>query len=523
MAISMTFSVPNNTDLVIGQYFPLTITLTSTLHDTISPDASISFSSNINIECPSDKISLKRNKIDTSVAATVYLTVPSSTIEGAQIKFTVTASIPGVKPSNRQYTASTIDTESLSLTIENQYLDTPIKDHNNGPSAGKKIFTKVYTRIINKKKKALSGVPVFITSNQLDKLKDFEIYASDNTTLLDLQIIGPYNGVLINSGNDGNVTFYLYPQKSLSVILDLVSLLPEVLGGQVAAKNTIYVVNSQPVDFAHSLSWPHIMGFTSGNLTADAGLKNIYVAIDPYPEAASGDTILFFVNGNYTGYAFPIADPLHQLGSAFSFKLPYQIFGYGVSSSFSYVVIRPLADMLASNPLLLTYMGGVPYEPDQDVPRNYTRCIVHTSLGVNPNNIIPNYGGVDYTAIRKYPESKDKGLFIEILGTNDLTEKNKVPVGTDVTLKVYVNSVNKNFVNSYTKAVPTTADPKTGLSLIINIPYEVLVNVDPYTMSGLGSIEFDYEFSDGNKKQYGEIWQGEIETIPDDAGPNDRN
>ncbi|MGJ0624477.1 hypothetical protein [Xenorhabdus bovienii] len=513
MANSMTLSLPNNTDLIIGQHFLFTVTLTS---EKVIPSSTIvSFTQTKNITVPSGNISMNFSKNGKLATVTVELSVPDSVKENEKIKFTVTVNEYGFSSENMCYTARKIDIESLSLTVDKQYLDTPVVSDNNNPST-EMINTRIYTTIRDKIEKSLSGVPVFITSSELNKLDDFKIYAADNRTIVKTQKFGPHSGAFINADNDGKVIFYLYPQKSLSVILNLVAVLPGIYGGEAAAKTTLYVVNSQPIDYEDSLGWPNILDYNSGTITASPGIPLFDVIIDPYPGAASGDTILFFINNKYTGHAITINDTKLQLGNP-AIRLPYQMFEYGVLSNFSYVVIRQLVDMLASLPLPVTYMGGVPYEPYQNVPRNYERCIVHTSLGVAPDNIIPNNNAVNYAAIMKYPNGQGKGLYIEILGTKDPNQKYKVPINTSVTLNLYLNSVNKNYIKSYqgTVVIQNSGTDKNQVSAIIHVPFDDLVNVKEYDGGSAGNIYFDYVFSINGQKEYGKVWEAVIETIPE--------
>ncbi|MEQ1969803.1 hypothetical protein ABLA30_23230 [Xenorhabdus nematophila] len=73
----------------------------------------------------------------------------------------------------------------------------------------------------------------------------------------------------------------------------------------------------------------------------------------------------------------------------------------------------------------LTYMGGVIYEPDPKVKRDYDPCIVYTSLYLNPEvetHYIPQVTTISYDSIKNYlfnTARPNTGLFVVILGSND--------------------------------------------------------------------------------------------------------
>ncbi|MDC9597583.1 hypothetical protein [Xenorhabdus anantnagensis] len=509
MSLSMKFSLPNNTDLIIGQHLLFTVTLIS--DEIIKPNSTILFTKNININVPSDPVPVKplsdgNKKIAT---ATVELVVSDSISEYSSISFNVEESISGFQTRSLKYTARTIDPQSLKLSVNPKILDMPTSS--NDPPKGT-IFSKVETIIQDKNGKPLSSVPVFITSSIQSSLEEVHIfYADDKKARINTQHIGNNEGVFIISDKYGNLVFYIYPQESLSLVINLFSLIPNSTQA-ISAQSPIFVIYDKYTNQNSPLQRPEIMNFWTGNLSSN-GSQNFYVSIMNYDNAIPDDNVLFFVNGNYIDYFFTIENPKKELGSYF-IKLPYYIFNYYEKSELSYIIVNKKGDALVSEPLILTYMGGAIYQPSQNVEREYDPCIVYTSLGVNPDNIIPNNNDIDYDAIKYYEgnnSTQNTGLFVEILGGDK--SKGKIPLNSHVKLNIYISGGNKGFIKSFTGRMPAIINSKTQLaSLMIHIPYEEIVNIQPYYDNSSGTIYFDYEFSINETVSYGKIWFGSIDT-----------
>ncbi|MBD2785902.1 hypothetical protein ID858_13675 [Xenorhabdus sp. DI] len=527
---NMNISILSNADLVIGQYVSFVVTLSSEKLILPAKQITIKNISN-NIKFDATNVDLVYAAGSLTASAQLGLTVlqeasNASVKDGAAITFEVdtdaTAGGNGFQSIKFAGTANEIDINSLALFVEKPYLQTPLKEDNKPPVDN--IYTPIYTTLKNKKGKPLVGTPVFITSTQESKMKDFHFKDATNNTEIFSNKFGPNEGLSITSGKDGLVKFFLHPKLSLVTIFDLITIIPNVSGARVGAKNEIYVINYSEPDYMNSIGWPNILGFVSGNLSADTGLQKFVVSVGSYDGASMGDVILFFVNKNYTGQAIPVIDPKNQLDQ-FSIKLPYSIFERGTSSNFSYTVVKKDGHALYSLPLPLNYIGGVPYEPDPDVSREYEPCIVHTSLGVGPDNILPSGYGmyVNIDAIIKYPGYQYDGLFVEILRSNASDPSStikSVPLNiTDITLNMYINSDNKNFQKSYNQQIPLNkigGDGKGNAdSIFFHIPYKDIVDV-----RGTGDISFDYQFYLNEKLEYGVSWNANIETIPDPGYKN---
>ncbi|CDL79451.1 hypothetical protein [Xenorhabdus cabanillasii] len=511
----MEISINKKADLVIGQYVSFIVTLSS--------DVPI-YPGSVNIKNHSNNI-----QFDLTTAALSYLagakkatamlgfTVLPNTQDDSDITFEVEADVTTIDQATFQpvkFTgkANEIDINSLALFIEQPYLQVPL---NTG--APKPQFTPIYTTLKNKNThKKLVGTPIFITSQQKNKMEEFDFKDASNTNLLSLEKVGPAGkGLMLTSDKDGLVKFYLYPRISLVSILKLLTLIltNDANGAMALAKNTIYAVNYSDPGYLNSIGIPSIVGKDPTNLVANSSESGFLTIINSYPAASMGDIILFFVNNYYTGHSVTIEDPAKQLDNYV--ELPCSIFTQGKTSDFSYAAIKPNGDALYSIPLPVTYLGGVPYEPVSNVKRDYELCRVHTSLGVGPDNIIPPDNDISYSNIMLYPGYKYKGLFIEILRSDTINQKaktNPVPLSiSDITLNMYVNSDNKSFTLSYTTPISLANIGGSGDkdSIFFHIPYTDIVGVQ-----WKGNISFDYQFFKDETKKYSAIWNGFIGTVP---------
>ncbi|PHM75260.1 hypothetical protein [Xenorhabdus kozodoii] len=510
-------SIQPNADLVVGQYVSFVATLSS--------DKSILQLKNVIIKNASNNIKFDKETISliyeqgsriasAQLGFTVLTEVSGSPVkDGSPFTFEVHTDVADFNPVPFKGTVNEIDLNSLALFIEKPYLKTVVTGDDK-PSE-KDNFTAIHTTLKSISGKILVGTPIFVTSSVHHKMNDFQFKDANNKQEILPEKIGPNEGISISSDQHGLVKFYLYPKVSevTSLVLQLV-ILNDV--ADIRAKKILYVANYINPGYMDSIGTPDIAGFSMGDLFANQGLAYFLTTVSSYDNVAIGDVVLFFVNGNYTGYSVTIEDEKKQLDQP-SIRLPYTIFERDVLSEFSYTVIKEGGDALYSLPLPLNYVGGVPYEPDPDAKREYEPCIVHTSLGVDSEHIIPSgYGNyVNYAAIMKYPGYKYNGLFVEIVRSNTHDPKEKiipVPLNiTDITLNMYINSQNRNFVKHYTQQINLTeiGDPGNKDSIYFHIPYEDIVDV-----TEVGDITFDYQFYQDIDFKYGISWSANIQTTP---------
>ncbi|WP_340613573.1 hypothetical protein [Xenorhabdus thailandensis] len=516
----MEISIQPNADLVIGQYVRFVVTLSSDKLILPLKNIIIKNSSN-NTQFDKETIPLVYEKDFLTASAQLGFIVlkevdGNSIKEGSPIEFEVHTDAADFNFVLFSGTTNQIDINSLAFFIEKPYLKASIAG-NEKPSE-KDNFTAIYTTLKSTSGKVLAGTPVFITSVQKNKMKEFSFNSSNNQTELIPEKIGPNEGITIISDKNGLAKFYLYPKSSLMNTLLLETVILNV--DNILAKKMIYVVNYKEPGYLNSIGMPSIEGNTPEGLTAYTSDPNFLVSISSYDGAENGDLILFFVNGHYTGYSMMIEDKEKQLDQ-YSIKLPYAIFKQDEASKFSYTVVKSNGKALYSEPIPVTYLGGIPYEANPNVDRSYEHCLVHTSIGVGPDNIIPTHNGVAYASIMQYPGYKHNGLFIEIVRSNtqdpNLTV-NPVPLSvTDFTLNMYIDSPNRNIMLTYHTPITLDDIGSDGNkdSIFFHIPYMDLAGIED------GGLSFYYQFYLDEKLEYGVVWDGSIDTYAAPGGVKD--
>ncbi|WP_038244480.1 hypothetical protein, partial [Xenorhabdus bovienii] len=397
---SMIYSLSQSADLIIGQFFKITVGLIS--NEIISQSASVLFSNINNITVQTTPINFNISTDRKKAEAIVDISVKDTINDGDLITFNIDTNMAGFETGKFICTARKIDPESLVLTVDNQFLDLPTGPNDPSiigssctPNSGSTFCTKVHTILIDPHGKKLSGVPVLISENRTGNFDKFHIYDAEKKTQIEVKKFNDYDQIIINSDENGNVIFYLYSQESLSAVLNIISMIQGVTLSYYAT-SSVYAISSN-IQSLNYLRWPNIEGFWSGNLISH-GPDKFKVMITRYDNAQNNDVIIFYVNGKRTPYIININDVNEDLGK-YSHELPYDIFEYGGQSAFSYVVVTLGGDIMPSYPTNLVYMGGAIPEPDPDVKRDYYPCIVYTSAG----SVIPENTFINYDSIRRYP------------------------------------------------------------------------------------------------------------------------
>ncbi|MDR0217669.1 MAG: hypothetical protein LBI71_02090 [Enterobacteriaceae bacterium] len=232
-------SINIDANLIIGQVFQITITVTSDYD--IAPNDYIEFKdSSKNITVPTGKVNLSNYAIhDTKVAVfSTFLTIaraPSLIKPDDEITFIVDSSIDDATPLQFKCIAKTLKDESSSLVFDNIFLKTP----NEAVASDSPQKTKVSTLLVDEDSNSLSGVPVFIGTEDKDDIHYFDITDENNMSVKTISM-GNFIGFYINSDKKGNVVFYLQPKQEYSMVTYLRSfvvkpiksgLLQMVLGG----------------------------------------------------------------------------------------------------------------------------------------------------------------------------------------------------------------------------------------------------------------------------------------------------
>ncbi|MEQ1975962.1 hypothetical protein [Xenorhabdus sp. SGI240] len=518
----MEISINQKADLVIGQSVNFTVTLSSDQPILLSKNVfiknvgkNIKFDQDIN-----NPIQLIYLDVAKKAFAQLSFTVenPDGTPvqDGSEIHFEVhtdaMTSEGDFKVISFAGKANEIDLNSLALFIENNILQMQL-------DGSQKIYTPVYATLKNKNtQESLKYTPVFITSQQHNKMEEFTFKDAGNINDLVLEKEGPNKGIVIASDGSGVIKFNLHLKISLVSVLNLSTvILSNITNISIPAKKVIYAINYKAPGYLNSIGMPSIDGNTPEGLTAHTTDPNFLASISSYDGVENDDVILFFVNGNYSGQFITITDQKKQLDN-YSIALPYAIFKQGETSEFSYTAVKLNGDAFYSEPIPVTYLGGIPYEANPNVNRSYEHCLVHTSIGVGPDNIIPTHNGVAYASIMQYPGYKHNGLFIEIVRSNIKDPKstvNTVPLSvTEFTLNMYIDSPNRNVMFTYHKPITLNDIGGDGnkYSIFFQIPYTDLAGVE------YGGLSFDYQFYLDEKLQYGVVWNGSIDTYAAPVG-----
>jgi hypothetical protein len=497
----MRFSLPDNGHLIIGQSFLFTVQLFS--DEDIGDNQTMSFYNNKNINVPTEYIPLIIESDKKSAIATVTITVPSDIDEGEDIYFTVQTSLNGIQSKTLKYTAKTIYPNSLELNVDTVFLSMPISYNDSQIGT---ISTKVHATIRDNGEIILSGTPVFITSEKMDGLDGVFVYANDKLTKINIQRFGFYFGFFINSDNKGKIEFYIYPKPQQPVIIKLVSIIVNSTA-PIIAKSPIFVSAADDI-IDYNRQPLFIITEIDGNITSE-GESMFGVGMSPCIDYITGDVILFFVNDEYKYHALSIGN--YGISPCF-IKLPYIIFQENEQSQLSYIVMKQDGNTVAkSHSTSVTYRGR-PNQPWIDVRRIYEPCKVYSSFDtlIDQNNIINSN-----TIFNHASNPNDAGLFVRITGTNDNSDNTMVKLGSEVTLILYINSLQRTITHIFKGIMPYRSDNADGKTAILkfNIPYDLLDNNLAFSFGG-GSIFFDYQIGDekDNDVTYGNIWRGVIVT-----------
>ncbi|MBD2785901.1 hypothetical protein ID858_13670 [Xenorhabdus sp. DI] len=499
MSGTIKFSLPNNGDLIIGQSFLFTVTLLS--DNDIDNNSTITFYNSENITVPSDAIRLTLDQDKKKAMATVTLTVLNSISENEKIYFSVKTSLSGIQSQTLQSTAKTINSNSLELISDNIFLPMPISFNNSQIGS---VSTKIHTIIRDKDGVVLSGVPVFIKANVIEDLDDLIIYADNKETVIDVQKFGDYYGFFVSSDEKGKIEFYIAPKKSLSLIIQLSSVIPNSTDF-VFAQNPIFIFSDNIKDYQQPLE---VITAIDGNLTSE-GESKFWVDISPCKDYEIGDFLLFLVNEEYKYYTRILNK---DKNSPCLMELPYFIFQKDELSRLSYLAIKSGGGVLAkSSPVDVTYRGR-PNKPWQDVNRVYEPCQVYTSFDV----LLEQDEHINNQKISNHSHNPDDaGLFVRITGINDNSDAAKAKLGSEIILNLYINSKNRTITQAFKQRMPYQPDEPGGktATLTFNIPYNLLDNNWAFPYHG-GEIFFDYQIGNDYDRDvtYGGIWSGFIVT-----------
>ncbi|WP_446470350.1 hypothetical protein [Xenorhabdus stockiae] len=511
MSKKILVSTKCGSDVVIGQEFDLIITLQS--DDEISDKAYVSISMlnyNSTLQGGVEKIASSDDKIK---KFRVKLRVSSSISVGDLIDFNIIPSTEAVGFSQKEvkYTAREIYPDSLSIYFKKGFLK--YKNASDDPDSGN--YSKGITIVKDYHDTTLSGVPIAILETVQFSFDKVNIYEKDRKTKVDIhQISSTQRGFYINADKNGYVEFYVYPKGHNSLFFQVESVLLKATNA-VQSTNGIFIIQIHDAESGGKFSSPIIEGYNPGTSLVSK-TPDFTLDIPKYKHILEGDNILLFVDGIYVDKYITVASDGDIAG--ISQNIPYDIFPIRKKSELSYWVISALYNSSTpSEKLDVYYIGGANNQPPPVKERNYDPCVVYDSEG----NLISSDHFINCETICHYLHNENHvALFVDIKGTNRLNDSTKPLLGSAVQLRVFITSDGSPpLVSTLPGTIPSDPDVPGGDSAIarIGVPHSIIAHRDGYVSGKLGAIEFDYYVDEKGDRNYGKVWYGSINTVPDGA------
>ncbi|WP_156115389.1 MULTISPECIES: hypothetical protein [Xenorhabdus] len=409
-----------------------------------------------------------------------------------------------------------IDENTISMFFEKEFMQVPDRDN----SLSESKYIRAIALIRDKEGITLPNISVAILETKYTNFDDVNLYAADKKTPLKIQNIDTKSrGFFIDSDDNGKLIFYIYPKKLTSLVFQVESCVSG-LTGHVISKNKIFIIDNNKVD--HELPPIDIEG-NGEYFQGDPETSYFNMLIPSYFDAKVHDTILFFVDNTYTYQSISV-DNLDDLGNSYK-SLPYNIFPVNKKVSFFYTIVDHLGNSRSSDELTIYYRGGGKNKPLDDLERTYSACKVYNSYGVSSANLLVNSINSRIHEVdvkNRCNNEHHEGLFVQIEGTNDPTDKTKVPVGAEVTLYLYINSVRYQISQNYQSA-KKIMELQKGIygdnKITFGIPFKYVGHIFS------GQIYLDYKVNYYGDIYYGKIWESQINTIlpGGDAHPDNDN
>ncbi|AOM41934.1 hypothetical protein [Xenorhabdus hominickii] len=526
-------SVPKNADVAIGQGFYLNITITS--NEAIPTDFKFTLDNYIGLNVESINPSLSAPSTPNSIDFLAYLVIDDSgsMAEGESTTVSYGVNISGVEPKKISYTARKINQDEIKLKVDKLICHTPEKDEM--PKSMGDDFILYSMILTDGSGHLMKNTPMQIYSDNLANLNERIVITTDPSKGTPFRIIKPilsdkYNFIPISSNDEGNVSFRVYPVKNKPAVIQL--------GIQLAGANSNYVVpityslSPKPKDPRELLSKPLIQDLYNGKLSGYGANQKFSINIPYYDDATDSDHILFYTKN---GLNLPVRKIQDATEPDYSFELYYNDFSLNELSELSYVVARNIDNTLYSNIEYFTYIGGGDNKPADGIDRIFDMPIIYASEA-DPKSHPPfkhdeqlklEYGStIGPSSIEGYRENGGYGLFVQIIGTNDPTDKQKPKFGDKIHFTMYLNgdhsddyTVNKGYkkINKQysctIKDVSDNAGGKTSTT-VVSIPHDLIVNFASSPEYGTPNIYFEYYIMDDEGiRTYCNYYYSGIETV----------
>ncbi|MDE9429507.1 hypothetical protein [Xenorhabdus bovienii] len=522
MTNKITVSMDDNSAILIGQIFNLTITFES--DNNIPITAGFDLKGFIHISTPITHFDMATG--GSKYSATIQMQVDQNIQMGDTVGFDIVPGTTAIGFSKKtiKYKVRDIDTDSLKLYFDHSVITALTKnDGSNIPPKGTS-FTLVSTIVKDSKGDFLPNLPVTITGANETDLDNVNIYLSKdniNTEVKKHKLFG-MDVIDLTTDEKGKLEFYVYPIFKEQFILKLNT---RVLGTTNAEepKNRLFVIdkdlNTPATDLSIPKLWsPTISEDNDGIITGDDSTTKFHVKIPHYDHADGDDTILFFVDGKYIHQQVQL-EHVNNLGRSDFVSLPYAILPKDKEVGFSYTVASALKNIVPSFGLNVKYTGQIRNEPLKNITRIYDMCTVYSSMGYfDPYALVVPNGDINYSVISNHIDNPGNiGLYVTIIGATVPNNQNQVPINSDVTVNLYCNDNTKKFNQTFKgKWQDISINGAKSIKVFIaSIPYKYLSHMDN------GRIYFDYQVNIAEETSYGKIWQADIDTLLPGWNPGD--
>ncbi|MDE9437178.1 Ig-like domain-containing protein [Xenorhabdus bovienii] len=527
MAANIIISPANKSKVIVGKLLTANITFESS--DMImSTNVSFELTNPVNLTISNTDFSVLNNS--KSFTVTTKLHISENIKEGDIVSFLIKPSVHalayGFKEQTISYLAYDVDRHSLNIHFDQTVVDALTTDEPNIPPNGQS-YSLATALVTDSKGNPLAGEPITIIGGFAANLDKVRIFSSNNNVQSEIQKKSLYgqSSIDINTDKYGKLEFYVYPSDKSQFVFDLQA---RITGATqfVHSEDRLYILNDDQGDpfnaDQQTLAPPDILERQGDKLTESDGSSTFTALIDNYEGESENDSILFFVGGKYAHQQFLTGKKIYNHG--YTFQLPYNIFPLNKYAGFSYIIVTIDGNINFSAGMDIMYGGGSKNQPLDNVSRVYDMCTVYSSFGYsNASDLVLYNDMVNCFTISRHLKTKhNTGLYVAITGTNDPKDKTKVPLGSEVTLTLYIDSYKKKVNQPFKIKMPTQPDKgnKNTAIHIIPIPYEYVNNVVTFSNGSAGSIYFDYQINESGKISYGNIWEASIDTTlcidPDD-------
>ncbi|MDC9594874.1 hypothetical protein [Xenorhabdus sp. IM139775] len=499
---------PNNATLISGQNLKLNITISGGTKD-FKPKDVITITSKSNwIEFVTNPVTI----VDASLkSATAIVFVKISTdvaLVGKTESFTVKTTNTGYKDQDFKYKISDIDLNTLILTSDKIYTETPTGA--NLPALSNLNRVLISTTVKDTSSKAIPNLSINISVNDqtsLSRVKLMDVNGNDLPVSVDK--FSKYQYVNLITDSQGNLKFYIFPQQWNATLLRLDSSIDGFLTKH-ASKDPLFILDSISAQFDEHPGAPDILQLNGDVLTPVDHETSFSVKIPQYPQAKDSDYILFTVNGKALDTYTQVSD-VANLGT-YAYKLPYSAFPMSdKENTFGYILATGAVNILYS------YEVDFKYEWNSSGPsvneRTFLYPTVYSSHGLNPDDIIPMNDIINYTTISQYMFNGGTALYVEVEA--DSNNKIKVNPGDTVTIQLTVNSSNRGKLNfKFPLQLPAAPAGQTTSKGHIEISSDILRDLGGASeYGGSATLYIDYFKGTEGTGHYSKKWQVYVDTV----------